>query len=77
MAHPFGPIITDLNKDIRPIRKREAYKELAETLNAAICDLQLLSGDENGRYQAEEEALEAISIAAYKLMKYINTHAWR
>lgn len=72
---PFDPLIT-LNKDPAPIRKRKDYLELAFKLGTSIQDLMKISGDANGRYQAEIEALAEVGISSYKLMKYIEEHAW-
>lgn len=78
MANPFGPapLVSHLNRDPAPIRRRKDYQELAMKLGEAITELMKLSGDQNGRYQAEVEALQEVGVASYKLMKYIEKHAW-
>ncbi len=69
-------LIKDINPNPAPIRKRSDYQKLASSLGDAITDLVQMSTDPNANYQKEAEACSELSIAAYRLMKYIEKNAW-
>lgn len=78
MAVPFGPnpLVSQVNPDPTPLRKRKDYNALAIELGETIRRLMRISGDHQSRYQEEMEACEELSFQAYKLAQYIKKNAW-